>query len=161
MVARSRRSASMAFPIRTRGSSMTSLIMRWPPGNALIPTASGASLYPGSVLRDCTMRRLGQGHRGLGIRRLEELGRPRRDERSNWITQSGFLDRRMVTDVEDYDWQTVVAKQRERRHVHDLQISFNRLLVADSLVAARRRITVRIRGIDTVDTVLGHQQDIG
>src|SRR4051794_40722515 len=110
MVARSRRSASMAFPIRTSASSMTSFIMRWPPGNALIATASQAFLYPDSAPRDCTMWRLGRGHRGLGIRLLEELGRPGRDERSNRFTHRRVLDRRLMTDVEDYNWQTVVAK---------------------------------------------------
>src|SRR6185503_5169985 len=66
----------------------------------------------------------------------------------------------LLEDAEHVDRQLLVAAQRERGRVHDLEVAVDRLVEADPGVALGARVLLRIRGIDAVD--LGRlQHDLG
>src|SRR5258706_7985572 len=57
----------------------------------------------------------------------------------------------LLEDAEDVDRQLLVAAQRERRGIHDLEVSLDRLVEADAGVTLRARVGLRIGGVDAVD----------
>jgi hypothetical protein len=66
-------------------------------------TAPQRLLKPGKAFLDCTPSTGADTETAETGTRLEKLGGACRDERSYRCAQRGFLDRRLVTDIEDDD----------------------------------------------------------
>src|SRR6476661_11230799 len=61
------------------------------------------------------------------------------------------FDGAVFPDRKDDDRHPVLPSKRERRRIHDLQVSIQCLLVIEPLEALRRRIPFWISSIDAVD----------
>src|SRR6476620_8925035 len=57
----------------------------------------------------------------------------------------------LLEDVEHVDRELLVAAQRERGGVHDLEVLVDRLVEADLRVALRARVALGVGGVDAVD----------
>src|SRR5580704_19206108 len=61
------------------------------------------------------------------------------------------FDGAVFPDRKDDDRHPVLPGKRERRRIHDLQVSIQRLLMIEAFVALRCRIPLGISSIDAVD----------
>src|SRR5688572_25745891 len=73
------------------------------------------------------------------------------NQRAFVLANHHALQRTLLEDAEHVDRQLLVAAERERGGVHDLQVARDRLVEADAPVALRRGIALGIRGVDAVD----------
>src|SRR5947208_6639495 len=67
------------------------------------------------------------------------------------------FDGAVFPDRKDDDRHPVLPSKRERRRIHDLQVSIQRLLMIEAFVALRRRIPFGISSIDAID--IGRLED--
>ena len=71
------------------------------------------------------------------------------------------IDVALGVHVEDDDRHVVVHAQRQRGRVHHLQAALERLAVRDLGEELGVAVLLRIGGVDALDAVLGHQDDLG
>src|SRR5258706_1706036 len=82
------------------------------------------------------------------------------NERALVLAEDDAAQGVFLEDAEDIDRQLLVAAQRQRGGVHDLEIARDRLVEADLGVARRARVALRIGGVDAVH-LGGLEHDLG
>src|SRR5438034_9293734 len=73
------------------------------------------------------------------------------DDRVTALALHHFAKPAVLEDREDQDRDAVLARQRDRRSVHHLQVALQHLAVVKPLEAPRRRYRERVGVIHTVD----------
>src|SRR6185503_21265554 len=72
------------------------------------------------------------------------------NERALVLAEDDATQGVLLENAEDVDRQLLVAAQRQRSGVHDLEVARDRLVEADPGVARRARVALRIGGVDAV-----------